>query len=63
MDELIWRVISLGALLIVAFAWLVHGLSRIQWRKTRWQRFKELEQERAADDSRSPSHAPHSIPA
>lgn len=54
MDELIWRVISLGALLIVAFAWLVHGLSRIQWRKTRWQRFKELEQERAADDSRSP---------
>lgn len=54
MDELTWRVVSLGALLIVAFAWLVHGLSRIQKRKSRWQRLKELEQERAGDDSRSP---------
>jgi hypothetical protein len=52
MDELSWRVVSLGALLIVAFAWLAHGLSRIQKRKSRWQRLQELEKGRTGDDSR-----------
>lgn len=50
MEELTWRVVSLGALLIVALAWLAHGLSQIQKRKSRWQRLKELEQERAAQN-------------
>ena len=52
MDELSWRVVSLGTLLIVLLAWFAHGLARIRKRKSRSLRLRELGQERAPDDSK-----------
>jgi hypothetical protein len=52
MDERSWRVVFLGAGLLLAFAWLASALWRAPKRRSRWQRLRELRRDAGEEPSR-----------